>query len=129
MVTVVAVVLSPAVSGHDSFPVSTYPMYAFRRARTDRFQAVLGEASTGALRPLSLRVVADTDDPLIAEALVAQAIRSGTVGRLCEQIARRVGPEIERVLVVEEVHDVIERARRAPSLQDRVVHAACAVRR
>ena len=129
MVTVLAVVLSPAVTGHDSFPLSSYPMYAFQRSRTDRFQAVLGESSTGEVKPLSLRLVADTDDPLIAEALVAQAIGSGTVARLCEQVAGRVGPGIERVLVVEEVHDVIERARRAPSLQDRVVHAACTVRR
>ena len=74
-----------------------------------------------------MRVVADTDDPLIAEALVANAIRTGAAGRLCDEVAQRAGTRFERLLVVEEVHDVIARAKRAPSLQQRVVHASCEV--
>lgn len=126
---VLAAVLSPAITSRDSFPLSTYPMYAFRRARLDTFQVVLGIDATGADRPLSLRVVADTDDPLIGESLVAQAIRDGRADRLCEQVAHRVDAGVARVLVVEEVHDVVARARGEPSRTKRVVHAECAVTR
>jgi hypothetical protein len=126
---VVAVVLLPAVTGDDSFPVSTYPMYAFVRSRSERFATVLGESATGGSAPLPIRVVADTDDPLIAAALVRTAIRNGSADQLCEQVAARVGDEVERVLVVEEVHDVVARAAGAPSLKERVVHATCEVDR
>jgi hypothetical protein len=115
----------PALSGHDSFPISTYPMYAFRRESTDRFPSVLGEDATATLRPLSTSLIAGSDDPLIAEAVIAQAIRNGSAMRLCERVAGGVGAEISRVLVVEEVHDVVDRARNRPSLQERIVHATC----
>jgi hypothetical protein len=128
-VAVLAAVLSPAITEHDSFPLSTYPMYAFRRGRLDTFQVVLGVDATGADRPLPLRVVANTDDPLIGESLVAQAIRAGSADRLCEQIAGRVDATTATVLVAEEVHDVIARARHKPSLTKRTVHAECAVTR
>ena len=128
-VAVLVVVLWPAVAGRDSFPVSSYPMYAFERARTDRFETVVGESSAGDLVPLSIRVIANTDDPLIAEALVANSIRTGTSDQLCAQVAQRVGPGIARVLVVEEVHDVVQRAQDSSSVQERVVRATCEVPR
>jgi hypothetical protein len=124
-ISALAVVLVPAFTEHDSFPISNYPMYAFTRGRTDRFQLVLGQTSSGTSYPLSLRVVADTDDPLIAESLVADAIRRGAADSLCRQIAQRVSDETVRVLVAEEDHDVIRQARREPSLTNRVVYAAC----
>ncbi|MEP6661176.1 MAG: hypothetical protein ABJD24_14770 [Acidimicrobiales bacterium] len=128
-VAVLAAVMSPAVTNHDSFPLSTYPMYAFRRGRLDTFQVVLGVDATGADHPLSLRVVANTDDPLIGESLVAQSIRAGRADRLCEQVALRVDAATAKVLVAEEVHDVIARARHKPSLTKRTVYAECAVTR
>ncbi len=127
MVVIPAVLMVPALSGHDSFPISSYPMYAFRRANTDRFQAVLGEDSAGVIRPLPMGLVADTNDTLIAESLIAQAIRNGSAMRLCERVAAHVGAEIDRVLVVEEIHDVVDRLRGFASLQQRIVHATCAV--
>jgi hypothetical protein len=126
MIFVPAVLMTPALNGKDSFPVSDYPMYAFRRASTDRFQAVLGETSTGAIRPLPMSLVADTNDTLIAEALIAQAIRDGSAMLLCERVAARVGAEIEKVLVVEEIHDVVNRLSGRASLEERDVYADCA---
>ena len=119
-VAVLAAVLSPAITNHDSFPLSTYPMYAFRRGRLDTFQVVLGVDATGADRPLSLRVVANTDDPLIGESLVAQAFApAGPTA--CASRSPRVDASTTKVLVVEEVHDVIARAQGEPSLTKRVV--------
>jgi hypothetical protein len=71
----------PRSERKDSFPISTYPMYAFRRASADRFQVVLDEDSAGAIRPLPMHQVADTNDPLIAESLIDQAIRAGSAMR------------------------------------------------
>ncbi len=127
LVAVPIAVMIPALSGNDSFPVSTYPMYAFRRASTERFQAVLGEDSAGVTRPLPMGLVADTNDTLIAQSLIAQAIRNGSAMRLCDRVAARVGANINRVLVVEEIHDVVARLRGLASLQQQVVHADCAV--
>ncbi len=124
---VVVLVLSPAVTSRDSFPISTYPMYAFERSRVERFEAVLGEAADGTLEPISARVAVGTIDPLIAEARVAAAIRTGTAGALCVDVAHRVEPGPRHVLVVHEVHDVVLRASGEPSLRERVVHARCAV--
>jgi hypothetical protein len=126
MILVPAVLMTPALNGKDSFPISDYPMYAFRRASTDTFQAVLGETSTGTIRPLPMSLVADTNDTLIAEALIDQAIRNGSAMRLCERVASRVGPDIERVLVVDEIHNVVNRLRGRASLEERDVHATCA---
>lgn len=125
MVVVPAVVLIPALTGRDSFPISTYPMYAFRRGPVERFPAVLGIDAGGAMRPLPIDLVADSNDPLIAEALIEQAIRSGAAIQLCEQVADRLPPEMVRVLVVEEVHDVVDRLQGRASLRERVVHAEC----
>jgi hypothetical protein len=126
MVVIPAVLMIPALSGRDSFPISNYPMYAFRRQSTDRFQAVLVEDAAGITRPLPMGLVADTNDTLIAEALIAQAIRNGSAMQLCEGVAARVGAEFDRVLVVEETHHVVDRIRGSESLRRRVVHADCA---
>lgn len=124
-----AAVLLPAISGDDSFPLSTYPMYAFERGRTDRFPAVLAEHVNGDLVPVSSRVVAATRDPLIAESVVTSAINNGTADELCRAVARHMAADVRRVLVVEEVHDVVAAARHRPSLLDRRIHASCAVQR
>ena len=55
-------------------------------------------------------LVAETNDTLIAEALIAQAIHSGSAMRPCERVAH-VAAEIYWVLVVEEIHDVVDRLR------------------
>jgi hypothetical protein len=125
MIVAPAALMIPAVSGKDSFPVSTYPMYAFLRSPSDRFQAVLGVDSAGVTRPLPMGLVADTNDPLIAESLIAQAIGTESAARLCERVAARVDGDIDRVLVVEEVHNVIDRLRGLASVQERVIHASC----
>lgn len=124
-VAAVGLVALPAFTGHDSTPLSTYPMYAFVRPRDDRFQTVLGQWVDGATRPLAIRVIADTDDPLIAQSLVADAIAGGRATELCTAVAARAPADVQRVLVVDEVHDVVARAERRPSLRAQTVHATC----
>jgi hypothetical protein len=133
MVAVLAAVISPALRNHDSFPLSTYPMYAGTRGRAVSIATAVGVDAAGRTHYLSLSSIADTDDPLIAESAVRRAINSGQAGALCAQIAARLdggaaasGGAIERVEVVDERHDVVARAARHHSLLGRSVHATCA---
>ena len=127
VVAVLAVLLSPLVTNRDSFPVSTYPMYAGQRDREVVLATVTGVDAGGQRRELSLAAIARTDDPLIATALVAQAIAGGTAADLCAAIAPRVAAGIVTLEVVEERHDAVARTRDEASLLDRTVHARCPV--
>lgn len=123
-----AAVLSPLVTNRDGFPLSTYPMYAWSRPRVETFVTVVGVDAAGAGRRLPMATIARTDDPLIAEATVAQAIRQGRADELCDEVTGRVGPDIVRVEVVEEQRDVVDEASGLPSLKGRTVFASCEVR-
>ncbi len=90
LATVVAPLCWPA--GRDSFPWSSYPMFAHGRAdaitRVDRLMAVRAD---GERRPVPPRLVAN-DEVLQAAETLRRAIRSGRAGRkaLCRQVAARL---------------------------------------
>jgi hypothetical protein len=126
---VLAAVLSPLITNRDSFPLSTYPMYAGVGPRLDHFLTVVGVDAAGTAHTLSLATIARTDDPLIAESLIGQAVRSNQAGALCTEVAARVGPDAVSVEVVDELHDVVAKAQGKPSVRDRAVLASCQVRR
>jgi hypothetical protein len=129
VVACVGAVIAPVVRNRDSFPLSTYPMYAGRGTRIETLATAVGIDASGAERRLSLASVAATDDPLIAESLVSAAIGAGRADALCTQIAARVRGPLVRVEVVEERHDLVARAKHEASLLERHVHAACEVPR
>jgi hypothetical protein len=130
----VVVLVSPALRGRDSFPLSTYPMYAQDRGRTAELATVVGRRADGSLVRLGLRIVADTDDPLIAQSSVRRAIASGRAGAWCRAAARRLGPAggraggragVVEVRVVRERVDVVAMARGAQPVGELVVEASC----
>jgi hypothetical protein len=118
-------VVSPTIREHDSFPLSTYPVYASVRPRSATFATAFGENADGSEHRLAMSVIAATDDPLIAAGRVADAVADGRAGELCRQIARRVPAGVVAVVVTTEVHDVVEAARGRHSLLSRTVHARC----
>lgn len=138
-VAVVAAVLSPALRTRDSYPLSTYPVYATARQSTASLNTAVGLDDDGRWHRLSLAVIAATDDPLIAEDRVADAVRDGRTRQLCTAIADRAAergwgersggrdPVIAEIEVVTERVDlVLTVAENAPPL-DRTVHARCPV--
>ena len=127
VVTVVAVVVLPAVRDRDSFPLSTYPMYAERRGPVDTFPTAVGIDAAGQPQRLSMATIARTDDPLIATSVVRAAIRAGRAGALCAEIAARAPDRLAAVEVVEERHDLVAGATGRHSLLDRAVRARCRV--
>jgi len=128
-VVVLAAIVSPALRDHDSFPLTTYPMYDGTRGRVVSIATAVGLDRSGQSRYLSLRTVADTDDPLIAESTVRSAIGRQRAAELCRDIAGRAPASIVTIEVVDERHDVVARASGDDSLLGRSVHARCAVPR
>ena len=128
MIAVLGAVASAVVRDRDSFPLSTYPMYASARANVATLSTAVGVESGGDVRRLSLGTIARTDDPLIAESLVDRAIAADGGAALCIEIAGRVRDEsIDAIEVVAERHDIVDRAAGRDSLVDRTVHARCDV--
>ena len=126
-IVVLAAVASPAVRNRDSFPLSTYPVYATARGDTVTLATAVGVTADGEVRRLSLSTIARTDDPLIAESAVDRAIASGRAEGLCATIAARASDALEAIEVVEEAHDVVAHAEGRESLLDRTLHARCPV--
>jgi hypothetical protein len=126
---VLVAVVWPAVRGRDSFPLSTYPMYAQTRGDVVSIATVVGVDDRGATHRLTLRDIANTDDPLVAESAVQRAIRSGQADQLCAEVATRVRDDLLRLEVVAEQHDVVAHAEGDDSRQTRTVHASCEVQR
>lgn len=122
---IVAVVVSPALRNRDSFPLSTYPVYASARGSTVTLSTAVAVDADGQARRLSLDVIARSDDPLIAESLVAEAIAGGRADELCAEIATRAPAGSVAIEVVEERHDIVARTTGAESLIRRTVHARC----
>lgn len=126
LVVVLAALVSPVLRDRDSFPLSTYPMYASVRPREMSIDRVVGVRADGSDRRLSMRVVADTDDPLIAEERIRDAVSAGRADELCRRVAQQVADvEVRFVLVVREVHDVVEAASGSDAALGRIVHARC----
>lgn len=117
----------PVLRDQDSFPLSTYPMYAHDRGREVAIATAIGVTATGDVQRLSLTTIADADDPLEAASLVAGEVRAGRADVLCGAVARRLDDPDLTVQVVTERHDVVARTRGEPSLFDRTVHAECRV--
>ncbi len=124
---VLGAIVAPAVIDRDSFPLSTYPMYADTRGEVVSLPIAVGLDAGGARRTLSLATIAQTDDPLIAVALLSQAVAGGETGALCEEIADRAPAGIVAIEIADEEHDVIERAAGGDSLVSRTVRARCEV--
>ena len=126
----VAIVLAmawPMVRNVDGLPLSTYPMYAGARADTLMLITAQGTDSTGEPVSLSMPEIADTRDPLIAQAFLNDAAAAGRTAEVCNDIATRVGGEVTRIELARERHDVVAYAAGESSLVERDVLAECEV--
>lgn len=95
--TLVALTLSPLArpADHDSFPFSSYPMFAHGRADAiTEVDRALALDAAGSAAPLPPRMLG-SDEVLQAASTLRQAVRRGkrASARLCRQIARRVAAD------------------------------------
>ena len=106
-------VRDPADPKADGFPLSTYPMFAEKRARLLQLAYPLGETASGERRTLSPSVVG-THEPIQAIVIVNQALGRGEAKDLCARIAARVAEETEDIAfvrIVRGTHDAIDLVR------------------
>jgi len=128
VVGVLAALVAPVVADRDSFPLSTYPMYARNRSTEVSFVTAQGVRGDDDLVPLSLGTIGDSDDPLVVAGELRAAIRRDEADERCREIAARVDDDnIEHVEVVTERHDTVVRLEGGESLIRRSVHAQCEV--
>lgn len=121
-VIVVALVALPAVTGRDSFPLSTYPMYADDRPAVATFNTAIDVQSNGGWDRLTISQIANTDDPLIAQSLLAHELRRDNGRTLCTEILNRMGTADGGIELVADRVDV-----RSGELLDRTVHRRCGI--
>ena len=117
----------PVVRNVDGLPLSTYPMFASARSSEVRFVAASGVNESGERFALPIRQIADTFDPLIAQAFLNNALERGDIDRACTDIAARVDETFVAVEIATEVHNVVNNTRGAESLLGRSLHSRCEV--
>jgi hypothetical protein len=98
----------------DSFPLSTYPMFASRRPTLQTYRYALGETAGGARRTLSPTLVG-TAEVLQAIIVIDRAVAGGRTEttKLCERIAARAATDDEfsdvvMIRIVTGTHDAVE---------------------
>lgn len=129
---VLAALVMPIVRNHDSFPLSTYPMYARQRDDVVVLPTAVGVTADGERERLGLDVIGMSDDPLIVGALLRQTARlgEGSLRVLCDDIAARAANrdvDASIIEVIEERHDVVARAQGHESLASTTVLTTCEV--
>lgn len=126
----VAVLALPLLLGtrYDSFPLSTYPMFAGERDRVTSIATVVAVDGDTTAR-LSSRLIGGTDEPMLAAETVVHAIRDGAADRLCREVAARAGADhTGRILeVVTERYDTVAWFDGVRKPVARTVHARCEV--
>lgn len=107
--TLIAAVASPLVRDpyDDSFPLSTYPMFAQKRGTRIELDYAVGVTASGATELLASEVVG-TGEVLQAAAIYEDAVHRGPValGPLCRSILARV--PYPTVRIVSGHHDAIQ---------------------
>lgn len=131
---VCAAVASPVFSAPtaDSYPLSTYPMFAYKRQKT-RLYHVDGLNRAGQRARLSPGLVAN-DEAMQAAQTVRQAVQAGParMALLCGRVAERLSHDssyagVVRVRVVEGLFDSLGYFVGGSEPEQLVVHYQCSV--
>jgi hypothetical protein len=130
---VLVTVAFPALRGTDSFPLSNYPMFANPRATTSTVDLARGLTPSGAAVTLDPSALSGTDQIIQAARTITREIQAGDADALCAEIAARVverqrsgaWPDVERIEVATETHNVVEWFESSRDPLTRTVHATC----
>jgi hypothetical protein len=131
-VAAILVVLLPAWIERDSYPLSTYPMFSYRRDRVAVIDTAVGYETDGGRVRLTPTIIAGGSEVIHAAVTVSTAIEQGDADALCHEIAERATarrPALVRIQIVSETHDVVTYFAGDPTPLASVVHATCEVPR
>jgi hypothetical protein len=115
-IALIAATLSPLLRKpvDDSFPLSTYPMFAWKRPTKLTMSYAIGETATGERRYLTPRIIG-SGEVLQARAIVERHVSKG--GRelvaFCERIAKTVTEvprfaDVTRIRILSGTHESID---------------------
>jgi len=126
---VVVVGAVPFVLDRDSFPLSTFPMFAADIDRTQSVDTAVGVGTDGAVIRLTPAEIGGTTVVNQAASVVTTAIVGGRASELCATIAGRLagGSGPVAVEVVTERYDAVRWFDGDRTPIERVVHARCPV--
>lgn len=127
LVVLLPVLRSPRA---DSYPLSTYPMFATNQDLHAAIATAVGIDGDGEESRLGARVIGGTDEVILAAVTVSVAVRRGEVDELCREIAERLtGTDIAVVVIRTEVVDVVEHVAQGSEPAEIVEHGRCLVPR
>lgn len=108
---------------NDTYPLSTYPMFASDRGPVHSIATAVELTEAGFAR-LSPKLIAGTDEAVLASVTVSQAVRRGEAGILCAEILERLGAD-RQVEVRTETLDVVALSVEGSTPFTTRVHARC----
>lgn len=115
-IALIAATLSPLLRDpvDDGYPLSTYPMFAWKRPTKLSMSYPIGETQAGERRYLAPYIIG-TGEVLQARAIVERAVNKGgaELGALCARVAERLAREprfadVVRVRIVSGTHESID---------------------
>jgi len=115
-IAMLVVTLSPLVRNpnDDGYPLSTYPMFAWKRPTKLTMSYAIGETTTGERRYLTPRVVG-SGEVLQARAIVERAVAKGgtELTAFCTRVAANVAridrfADVTRIRVMSGTHESID---------------------
>ncbi len=129
--------VSPALRHVDSFPLSTYPMFAAPRSSTPSISTVVGLRADGERELLTPHLIGGDASVNLSLQTVERAIDRGRKAqrRLCRTVAERVASDPERGERIVRLEVVTERFDTRDDFGDllepraRKVHVRCRVKR
>jgi len=108
-------------------------MYAQVREPTAQFVTAQGRTASGERRELSIRVLADTDDPLVAQSRMQQLVSDSQLDSGCAAIATRSRDlddvEVIAIEIVSVTHNIFHAATNPTGQVGRIVLEHCEVPR
>lgn len=118
-------VLSPLLRDptSDTYPLSTYPMFATDRGNVHTIATAVERTDGGFVR-LSPKLIAGTDEAVLASVTVTRAVRLGEADILCEEILERIGAG-RQIEVRTETLDVVVLSVEGSVDSSVTVHARC----
>jgi len=132
---VLGVVAAPALRAptYDSFPASSYPMFARDRPREATISHVVAISDDGRHRPIPPPLIAN-DEVLQAAATIHAALRRDQAMKLCRDVAERVAAhpdwvEFTWLEVTRDRYDVITYFEGETKPKSRDTRARCRIQR
>jgi len=120
----------PVISERDSYPHSHLPMFSVRRTENARIDTAIGISHSGKILRLSPRIIADTDEVIMAKDTVVNAINSHQTDDLCVEIANRLRKnksDISTVRIITETYNAVAWFQNKKTPISTNVHTECDV--